>query len=201
MKKKRNRNKKMKKIDPTINELGWLDEEIDSFRENIPIHDLSWFPDFQLLNQHSQNGSKKKKKVKKSKPLIYTNPFEFSFEYNSFDDEQPTITYQDKIDDKVDDNQKEQQLKTKTMQQYNNSEFKMNIDEKSTEVFIFFDTPFKNSDYVLVAITDSSNCFATINEKTAEYAVIEVVFIENNNEKREEVELNGLLSWIAIGES
>ncbi|MFS1513984.1 WIAG-tail domain [Chengkuizengella sp. SCS-71B] len=198
MKKRRNRNKKMKKIDPSINELVWLDEEkIDSFRENIPIHDLNWFPDFQFLNQNPQKSSKKKKKVKKNKPLIYANPFDFNFGYNNFADEEPTITYRDKTDSKVHEKQNEQ---LKTIHQYNNSEFKMNIEEKSTEVFIFFDTPFKNTDYVLVAMTDCSNCYAALNEKTAEYAVIDVVLIESNNEEREE-EQHGVLSWIAIGES
>ncbi|MDP5272640.1 WIAG-tail domain [Chengkuizengella axinellae] len=194
---KKRKKKNVKRLDANINELDWIDEKDDKegFLKDIPI-ELGWFPEFPFLNDKPKK-SMKKKKVKRPKPLLYTNPFEFSIEYNSSEDrdsQQPDFSYEKK---------EEKEKKIENIQQFNNTTFEMESAEVSTEVFIEFDEPFNNNEYVLVAMTNRSNCFTAIKEKTADFAVIEVIKLEsehhNENETIEEMDLTGELSWIAIG--
>ncbi|MCY9543310.1 WIAG-tail domain, partial [Paenibacillus alvei] len=82
---------------------------------------------------------------------------------------------------------------TAALQQFGTVPFSFRDLDEMIELRISFDEPYQNKNYVLVAMTNHSACYAVMKSQSTDHAIIEIM------RTRISPHPNGLVSWIAIG--
>lgn len=86
--------------------------------------------------------------------------------------------------------------KGEVLQQFGLLPFVLEPGVKSVDVTLAFDTGYKHTGYTLVATADQPGCTVSISNKGQTEAVLTII---RNHGTDAELELNGVLNWIAMG--
>ncbi|WP_171909277.1 WIAG-tail domain [Paenibacillus sp. GP183] len=83
--------------------------------------------------------------------------------------------------------------RSNTVQQFGLASFEFKVQDEFVDVQIYFDDAFADLNYVLIATTNHTACYAVVKQKSTNYAILSVV------RTRFSAEIYGIINWIAMG--